>query len=515
MVQVTMKTPYASAMPYVSALPDGVDEYNAQRIASYDLYDDLYTTDPATLRSMMEVSDETAARFLPLAQTIVDTMARFVGKSWRYNILAEFGTPAEQEAAKEAFAMLFRRERMVSKYVSMKPELIRRGDAVWYVRADPDKAEGSRISISTVDPRSYFPITDADDPDRTIGAMLIEEFIDEDGETPVTKVQRWLKPSHPEHPQYETGEFISYEMSILEIGTAFDEEPKVIRTPVPIDILEGIRQIPLYHIRNREQSQNPFGRSDLTGLESLCAGVSQSLTDEDTAIAMAGLGMFATDSGAPKDDEGNETDWILGPNRVVEIDRGAKFERVNGVASTEASQSHIRLIEDRADGSLGISGIATGIKVDGMAGAFSGVALAIRMQPIMDAADQKDSAINGIMSQMFYDLKDWFSAYEGINLGEVQIESWSSATDRVPFDRQQAWSELMDGYNSGVFSLKYVQAQLANRFGYGFDYQDEATVVERDDLEEARSEWFARNGMDSVGANVSMDNRMAAERALS
>lgn len=521
MVAVTMKTPYSTAMPYVDKLPDNVDEYNAQRLASYDLYDDLYSTDPDTIKRMLELSDDDNPRFHPLAQTIVDTMARFVGKSWRFNILPDYGTPAGQQIAQEAMEKLFRRERIEAKFSAMKPEFLRRGDALWYLRADPEKPEGSRISVNTIDPRFYFPISDPNDPDKVVGCQLIEDMLEEDGTTVVTKVQTWLKPSSPDHPEFETGEFIAYEMMKVEQGTAFDEEPKIISVITPLDILEGIRQLPIYHIKNKEQSQNPFGRSDLTGLESLCAGVSQALTDQDTAIAMAGLGMYVTDSGRPTSDDGEATDWILGPRRVVEIEDGKKFERIQGVTNTDQSTGHIELLEGRAFSSLGISDVATGIKIDGMAGAFSGIALAIRMQPIMDAADLKDSAINSVMTQMFYDLRDWFLTYEQISIEpEIQIESWSSSSDRVPFDRQQAWSELMDGYNAGIFSLKYVQTQLVERFGYNFEYGDPTESAQeeaeyRDDLEEAREEWFARNGMVDATADVAMTSRMAAERALS
>lgn len=517
MVQTTMKTPYASAMPYVDKLADGLTEYDAQRLASYDLYDDLYATDPETLRKMMDLSEDDDPRFLPLAQTIVDTMSRFVGKSWRFNVLPDYGSPADQQTAQTTLEAFFRRERVQAKFDAMKPELIRRGDAIWYLRADPEKPEGTRISISTIDPRVYFPIEDPDEPDRILGAMMVEDLLNEENEV-ITKVQRWLKTDHPDHPSPE-GEFIAYDSAIYEQGTFFEEDSKPIQITVPLDIIDGISHLPLYHIKNREQSQNPFGRSDLTGLESLCSGASQALTDQDTAIAMAGLGMFWTDSEPPTDENGEVTDWVIGPRRVVEVGVGRKFDRVAGVSNTSESTGHIRLMEDRAYGSLGISDIATGIKVDGMAGAFSGIALAIRMQPIMDAADLKDSAINAVMTQMFYDLKQWFQVYENINFGEeTQIESWSSSSDRVPFDRQQAWSELMDGYNAGVFSLKYVQTQLIERFGYTFEYGDPSQTNQevaefRDDLEDARGEWFGRNGVTPEGANVSMDNRMSAERA--
>lgn len=518
MVAVTMKTPYATAMPYVTALPSDLDEYNGQRVASYGLYDDLYSTDPETIRSMIRMADGDEIRYLPLAQTIVDTLARFTGKSWRFNVLPDYGTPADQQVAREAFEKLFRRERMEAKFSAMKPELIRRGDAVWYVRADPEKPEGSRISISTVDPRSYFPITDENDPDKIVGAMLVEDILMEGDEEAATKVQRWLKWTSPDHPNFGDPEAsIAHDIVLYEPGTFFTEEPAVVSTLQPLDTIDGIHQLPLYHIKNKEQTQNPFGRSDLVGLESLCGGVSQTASDEASALAFAGLGMYVTDSGRPVDDNGEDTDWILGPGRVVEVEEGKTFQRINGVSDVEASQKHIQMVEDRAFSSLGISDTAVGLSVDGMAGAFSGIALAIRMQPIMDAADQKDAAINSVLTQMFYDLKEWFQVYESINMGDVQIESWSSSSDRVPFDRQQAWSELMDGYEQGIFSLEYVHAQLNERFGYSFENGDPAESAQnervfRNDVDDAREQWFARSGMIDATADTAMASRMAAER---
>lgn len=472
MAETTVQTPYSTAMPFIiSALPKWTDEYNAQRIASYNLYDDLYDNDPTQYRMMLRSSDEKPI-YIPTAKRLINTLARYVGRGWGFMIDPDAGTPAEQEAATTAFGDLFKRERILSQFNSGKKEWMRRGDWIWYITADPAKSEGRRISVKTIDPRLYFPIEDPVDPDRVSGAMLVEEVVVSEGVFGM-QVQRWLKPNNPSHPEHNPDPLaevdpempIAYDKTIYEIeGWNDPEEQKVLNTPVPMYLLEGITSLPLYHIKNNETASNPFGRSDLAGLESIISGVNQAISDEDLALAMVGIGMFWTDSGAPVNAAGEAEAWILGPNRVVEVAAGTKFNKLDGITSVQPSQDHVKYLEQQAYGTVGVNEVALG-STDGST-QISGVALAIKMQPIFDAADEKDLVLNDNFNQMFYDLKQWFDVYEGVNLGEAAILSVVSQDERLPFDREARWKELVEGYTNGIFSLEFVIAELINKFGY-------------------------------------------------
>jgi hypothetical protein len=478
MAETTVVTPYASAMPWISAeLVGWTDEYDAQRLASYDLYDDLYNNASAGYTKMSRGTQDKPI-YVPTAKRIINTLARYVGKGWGYVVQGnetlegdpnaqEAATPEQIALARATMGALFRRERILSKFASGKKEWLRRGDWVWYISADPEKAPGRRLTVRCVDPRMYFPIVDEEDPSRISGAQLIEEVLLDDGESFGMKVQRWIKPNHPEHPDFDQAESeeappIYRDIIIYDVEDFADEEKrKTLQTVLPLEALDGITSLPLYHLVNNEETDNPFGSSDLRGLESIVAGINQSISDEDLALAMSGLGMYVTNAAPP---EGGA--WILGPQMVQQTANDEKFERLEGITSVTPFQDHVGYLGDQALSANGISDVAMGT-VDG-ATQVSGLALAIRLQPILDAAEEKDDQLNSIMTQMFYDLKSWFLAYEEIDLGPVDIISVVSEGERLPFDREARWKELMEGLLAKVFTIDFVVQELSDKFGYEF-----------------------------------------------
>lgn len=475
----TVITPYASAIPFmVSAIPSWLDEYNAQRLASYDLYDDMYDNKPDTAL-MLRGSDEKPI-FVPTAKRVINTLNRYVGKDWGFEVtLGPTGTSDQQDACMAAFSALFVRENMLSQFAVSKPEWLRRGDWCWMLYADETKPTGSRISVKTIDPRTYFPMNnDAEDVDRVTGQQVVEETVLSDGTTIALKIQTWVKYTDPMHPSFGTtsvpdeGIPIQYKAEIVALKDWQDDEKRqTLQTISPLAPIDGISQLPIYHIQNNGETGNPFGRSELSGLESIVAGISQAITDEDLALAIAGLGMFVTDSGAPVDADDGETPvaWLLGPQQVLEVAQGRKFERLNGITSVAPVQAHVDYLEEQAYGTSGINDIALGTR-----GAVteSGVALSIRMQPLFDAADLKDLQINGVLSQMFHDLATmWFPEFEQMQFGDVIVVSGTSV-DRLPFDRAEFWAELSSGYSDGILPLSYVHRMLNEKLGYDLSSQD-------------------------------------------
>ena len=480
MVAVTVKTPYNTAMPFVRELEGWIpSEYDRQRVASYELYDDLFHNDPDTMKRMLRGEDEQPV-FIPTAQRIINTLSRYVGRGWGYMVDPDSGTESEQEFAKITFGELFKRERLLAKFTFGKKEFLRRGDWLWYLSADPDKAQGKRISVTTVDPRTYFPIFHPTDPTKIIGQQLIEQIMLGEGDEAeiAVKVQRWLKWQHADHPSTGNPNApIANDIRIFALeGFGDPEEEEVVETRLELAEMPGIFSLPIYHIKNNEESDNPFGRSDLAGLESIVQGINQGISDEQEALAMAGLGMYYTDSGAPIDENGEETDWVLGAKRVIEVGSGRKFERVQGLSSVEPQQTHISKLEESAYGSNGITNIALGAQ--GANIQESGVALALRMSPLFDVASEKDITINDVLTQMFYDLSTmWLPTYEGINIGAAMVLSTVSIADRLPFDRETRFKELMDLHKAGVVTIEYVIKTLEAKFDYEFDEDAAAEAI--------------------------------------
>ena len=471
-------TPYASAMQFVAGTkPTWLDTYNGERHAAYGLYEDMYWNNPNSYRLLLRGTDDKPI-YIPTARKIVNVMSRYVARGFKVNIdLGPEGSDDELETAIFTFGEFFKRERFMSKFASQKRYGLMRGDWAFFIYADPDKPEGSRISIKGIDPRLIFPIHDDIDPDRVIGYDMIEQI--KVGDKEYIKRQRWVKQDHEDHPSFGAppkpeGYPIYYISEILEVENWQDpEKVKVFKTELSALFPDEITQLPIYHIRNNDEEGNPFGSSELRGLEQIIAGVNQAVSDEDIALAMAGLGLYATDSGAPVDEEGEETDWLLGPKRVVEVGEGRKFERVSGVASVEPSQTHIGYLEDKLDENFGISDVATG-QMD-VTVAESGIALALRMGPIIDAAEEKDLHIKDVLNQMFYDLKSWFKVYEGIDMTNIVIEAFFG--EKLPTNRKDIFTELQDLYTNGIITVEYYIDQLQEKLGYKFPPKMIAAVI--------------------------------------
>jgi len=490
MADTTVITPYATAVPFfLAAMPSWVDEYNAQRLASYDLYDDLYANRPDTSLLLRGADDKPI--YVPTAKRIVNTLARYVGKDWGYEVTPGPSKDPNEDTdgdndilnARTAFGNLYSRENLGSQFSSGKKEWLRRGDWLWYIFADESKPEGQRISVKCIDPRTYFPMNnDANDVDRVTGQQIVEETLADDGKTVILKIQTYVKYTDPLHPNYGSKTIPDEGFPIYYMSELYDlkdwQDPakkKVLSTITPLTVIEGVSALPIYHIRNNAETANPFGVSDLAGLESILAGINQTISDEDLSLAMAGLGMYVTDSGAPVDvDTGAPTTWEIGPTQVIEVSQGRSFKRLAGITSVEPSQTHVDYLEEQAYGTNGINDIALGSR-----GAVteSGVALAIRMQPLFDEADLKDQEINGVLTQMFHDLQTmWFPAFEGLNFGDVIVSSGTSR-DRLPFDRAEFWTEMTTGLESGILPLSAVHRMINEKLGYDLTEKELADAI--------------------------------------
>lgn len=504
-----VKTQYASGLPYFTTTAPGwvVSPLDAQRLQSYDLYDDLYDNSPDKVAAMLRGNDGKPI-LVPTAKRLVKTLGRYVGKGWGYVVS---GGPSEQQTlCKETMGAFFKRESILSQFTTGKAEYLRRGDWLWYVSADPEKPAGSRLSLRTIDPRTYFPITEDDeDLDRLTGARIVEEYLLSDGVTLALKVQTWYKSNHPEHEHYgepqpesddprKAGWDIEYSVQIFDTMNWDNEKRKLLSTPVEQTTLTGIKKLPIYHIKHDPDTGSPWGKSIYAGLESLMAGINQAITDEDMALALAGLGMYWTDSGAPVDPDTQEPqeDWELGPEMVVEVGVGRKFERLKGIDSVAPIQEHVKYLEESTYGMTGVNDIALG---KSSAQPKSGIALLLEMGPLMDAADDIDLQINDGMDHLLYDLQQyWFPEYEGLDFTQVSLTS-ETDKDRLPFDREGRWKELTDGYAANIFPLEYVHRKLKEEFGYDLTTKELKAALDQAAIKAAQADPFGARTEDELG----------------
>jgi hypothetical protein len=394
-------TPYSTVVPFATTLPGWVPAAEAERILSYQIYEEIYWNHPETFKLMLRGTDSRPI-YIPSGRIIVDAICRYTAKKFSLNIA---GTDAQ--VATDAFNALFARERFVSKLASAKKFGMIRGDWLFHVTADDTKLAGSRISLHIVDPASYFPIYDDATGLHIVKVHLAEQFTDNAGNV---RVRRQTYEKLP------TG-LIQSSLGVFDIDKWATGDSAALLIEVPPHVLPAeITAIPVYHIRNMVQDEAPYGSSEMRGIERIMAAINQGISDQDLSLALDGLGVYRSSNGAPVDDNGEDTAWVIGPGRVVE---DASFERIPGISSVAPYGDHL----DRLDGYLkevsGTPDIAVG-KVD-VTVAESGVALALQMAPILSRGEEKETEIKEVLAQMFYDLRFFFAAYEQISMNDVAV----------------------------------------------------------------------------------------------
>lgn len=460
---VTAFTPYSTVQPLITATPSWMSEMDAMRVASYQVYEEIYWNVPQSFRLVQRGTD-TLPIYIPNARIIVDTTHRYVGPKMDFLVDPNFGGQDVAARAQNAFRNLFARERIRSKYNSAKRYGLIRGDWMFHIIGDSDKQPGRRLSYLEVDPASYFPVHadgDATNPDSLVKVHLAEQFVDERGKA-------WVRR-------------LTYEKVDGKIQVSqglFDPQKWMQATPETVErepyfLPDKITSIPVYHIRNFEEPRNPFGSSEIRGLETLMAAVNQAVSDEDLALALEGLGMYWTPSGAPLDENGEETDWVLGPGRVIDSVTG--MNRVSGVGAVTPYQDHIKLLVDFIRQTSGATDQAIG-KVDVQV-AESGIARLLNLAPMLSKAEEKDQVIVDVMNQIFFDLKTWHTVYEGEDITTADVICIFG--DKLPANRKEEveLATSMMSTTPPIWSAGTARKHLA-KFGFAFEADEGALVAQ-------------------------------------
>lgn len=467
--------PYSTAKPMLASKPTWIADTQEQlRVASYALYEAIYWNVPDTFK-LTSRGTEDKPIYVPTGRTIVETINRYVAP--KLNVVPDpaFGTPNDQALALQVMTDFVRRERFVSKFNSNKRFGIMRGDWAFHLYADPLRMEGSRVSVFGVDPASLFPIYNVENVDDIIGWHIVDQFIDNEGKTRIRRLT-YRKTTGQGGPSPITVEDAIYDIEDWG-GPGMDQEAKPLQVVRPATTLPApIDHLPIYHVPNFQTPGMIWGSSEMRGLERIIAAVNQSISDEDIALAMDGIGVYVTNAGTPINaDTGEEEDWIIGPGRVVELPSGKKFGRVNGAGSVQPYQDHIRYLHEQIDLGAGIPGLAKG-RVD-VSVAESGVALLLEMAPILSSAEEKDQIVTDVLTNMFFDLAKWYVAYEGSAFNSlVDVTRWvPTFGSKLPRNTTQETADLVTLAKEKIVPTSYVRQRLRT-MGYE-DLPDEATVL--------------------------------------
>lgn len=441
-------------------------EEDIERIAAYAKYDQIYWNEPRQFA--LRVLEGEEPLYIPNARIVVDTTAHYVLKGLQI-------IPDGNQALKTALKALLDREMFDARFSSAKHTGVARGDFVFHMTANPSKAEGTRISLNSVDPSSVFPIYDEDVPDKMVGCHIAVQYTkpDEPGKIYIRKLTYRLE---------ENGETrrVTREEGIYELEPKwYGPTPKLKKVILAKAYLDArITAIPVYWFKNRAWDGEDFGASELRGFESMLQIVSQGATDVSASLALEGLGVYATDGGRPVNDSGVEVDWEVSPGRVMEVPQGSYFRRVEGVSSITPAKDQIDYIEEKLMTASSLSDVALG-KVDAQV-AQSGIALAIKFMPTLAKIEDRDKAGIGKLTQMFYDWKTWHAVFEREELdGEVV----PTIGEKLPQDRVARVNELNNMLDRRVISTKYYRQEM-EKLGYKFPSNIEDEIDE--DLERVK-----------------------------
>lgn len=470
---------YSSIQPYAPELPGWVPAAHKERIASYQLYTEIYWSHVAATYKIMNrgLDAEDEPVYVPSSRIMVETINRYVAPGLTFAVAPLVEGAADDQTILEAtqfWTALFSRERFASRYAANKREGLIKADWLWHIVADPDKPEGNRLSILTVKPENYFPVFEDEtvlggDPDKMVMVVLAE--LVQVGDEQQVRTQRYLRQ--------ENGTIVS----TLETwkpdewfkwGHADESKQPIQVLRPPVTLPAQITSFPVYHIPNTAEVGEVFGSSEMRGLEVLQAALNQSATDEDLALALMGLGLYATDeAGSPMDNTGKTIPWYIAPGAVLENAKGLR--KVEGLSNLAPYNDHIARFEGYLGDASGATDAARGrLEVQE---AESGIALQLRLAPTLAKAAEKDNIILDVHRQMFYDLANmWMPAFESKNYASLSITP--KIADKLPVNRAaevQMVNELVLG---GIMSAGSARKYLESKgFGGMFDPREGDLVL--------------------------------------
>lgn len=489
-------TPYSTVAPLVKEVPAWLKEEDGERVAAYQKYEEIYWQDPRAFK-LIQRGSESYPIYVPNARTIVDSTSHYLLKGARVQV------DSEDPGLLKFVEDFLKRERFYSRLITNKHAGCTRGDWLFHITVDESKPAGSRLSLTTLDPASYFPQSDPDDADKITEVWLAEQVM-WDGQWRVKQKRYWHLTNEDDGVSG-----VAVEEQIIELDGWGTDRQKIYRqTMAPTLLPEDITVIPVYHFKNFDWEGWEFGASELKGFERISAAVNQAVSDEEVSLALQGLGVYATDAGPPTNPEtGEEEDWEIAPAGVVEVPAGAYFRRVEGVTTVTPSQDHINYLEDRLfESSATFRAGQLDVQV-----AASGIALAIRFLPQLAKLEQRDIAGTDKLANLLYDLKKWFVEFEP-ELFRTQwqdVEIGVELGDKLPQDRVARLNELNNMLDRKVISRKYYRRKM-QELGYDIDEEEILREIEEEalaDIERQRATAEATGRFQDLSSGGRQENK--------
>jgi hypothetical protein len=122
--------------------------------------------------------------------------------------------------------------------------------------------------------------------------------------------------------------------------------------------------------------------------------------------------------------------------------------------------------------------------------------------PTLAKLDERDKAGVDRLTQVFFDWKNWWEAYEGTKLeGDIEV----TIGDKLPTDRTGRINELNNMLDRGVISRKYYREEM-QKLGYDFPDDIEQQIDDEKQKEAEQKAAMAppelqQNAMDAANGN--------------
>jgi hypothetical protein len=489
-------SPYQTAVDLGLTAPTFINTKQTEdllRVQAYYTYAEMFNNNQVAFSKLLrDDGDDLSRRYVPGSRTIVEATNNYLAKdpSWSW-VLSDTGAPApdpDRLVPQAAVDTLFRREEFAAKFGSLKRWMLIKGDALLHITADPFKPEGTRLRITELEPEQYFPIKDPLDSERVVGCYLVSIIFADDGTTEIAQrlmYRRILTPDDASQFGAPIGT-VKVQMGFFAFNKWDDRDPlteedlEEVEAPTRLNtegtalLMQGavlpaqITAIPVYHFRNKRHGTSTFGVSELQGIETVLGGMTTTMSDEDLAITLQGVGVYATDSGHPVNEQGQEVDWVISPGSVAEVETGKKFWRVEGATNIDASLGHFGALQGIAQQTSGTPEVAVG-KVDVQV-AQSGIALAIQFAPLTGKNGEKELEIKAKLDQFVHDLlHGWLPAYEGIQSNEL-LEARVAFAPPIPVNRKEFIEEVaaLVKPDVAIISKAFARQLISERLGITF-----------------------------------------------
>jgi hypothetical protein len=449
------------------------------RLKAYELYEDFYLNRPEHMRVVLRGEDDDAVEiYIPSAKKCIEAIKRYLAIEFDYLLDPDSGTEVDHQALDAELSKLFVEQEIATKYNQTIRYCLVKGDSLLHLSAVPWERPGKRIRVDELKPEHYFPIEDFA-TGATIGCHIVD-VIRNPRNSPSTKRsnEEWLVRRQTyrrvrNDKGVPTGR-ITTELTLWEIGKWDDRVStnELKRIDVVVEereLPELITNIPVYHWRNNTPPNSSFGMSELAGVESIINAINQAATDEDLTLITQGIGVYWSDASPPVDENGDEVEWEIGPGSVVQVASGAKFNRVNGVASLAPFHEHIKLLDENMQQALGVPDVAIGM-VDVQA-VESGIALQLKFGPLLAHNAEKMPSIQRVTDEFLSDLLDWLQFYEGIARNGCEIGAVYG--DPMPQNKSQQTTDILAIWSGapGVFPVVDWLYERLNEI-HGWDLAD-------------------------------------------